>query len=234
MAPYLPMEIHVKIMARLFSVDDFNVIRDEHKVARTKRLETFRHLAGVCKDWLDPARALFWGSVALFDLLEFFPFTHAINDPSAKPGCIRNVYIRLPSYVPHRLRRLGGLMRVAQEAMRCFPAALLRLPSHLRVLHVDCNTGTYPYQDVHNYLQETYRNHPSRVIDVDKLEIGSRHDRRDVFPIFVFVHNVRRLALTVSLWDAEDTFGVTMHIYATRITHPRASIRGRKDRRHGA
>jgi hypothetical protein len=204
--PSLPAELILDITSQVLDErDHYHVSREKHKAARMERLASFRRLARISKDWLDPARVVFWSTVSLFTIHELAAFAIAINGPTAKSGCIESLHIRLPNYI----RRDPSIpdFDMTLKARRSLPSALLRLPAHLRVLQVDSNRNWHEYHYVvYDCLEAAYRDQPSWVIDVDTLDIGSRQDRRDVFPMFAFVRNVRHLVLTVDPHDLERTF----------------------------
>lgn len=164
---------------------------------RTQRLASFRCLARVCKTWLDPARTVFWTEVVLFSLLELIDFAGAIHRSESKPACIRTLYFSICT------RRHTNA--VAVEVRRCFPDALRRLPPHLHMLGVD----TYDQYSsvIYDILTAAHNDHPSWVIDVHKLFIGYRPNRRDIFSFFAFTRNVVHLVLRISDLDGYDLSG---------------------------
>jgi hypothetical protein len=74
---------------------------------------------------------------------------------------------------------------------------------HLDKLHINCQGNDVLLHDV---LEATCSEHPSWVIDVNKLAIDARTDKHDIFPVFAFTHNVHHLALVLDTSDTSDTF----------------------------
>jgi hypothetical protein len=171
------------------------------KVLRAQRLSLFRDMGLVCKAWLDPARTVFWSKVTLFALPEFIAFARAVNSSSGKPECIRQLYLQIAGDATND-DSTPAFAEVAQEVKRYFPDALRRLPAHLDELHINCQGNDVLLHDV---LQATHSD-PSWVIDVNKLTIGARIDKRDIFPVFAFARNVHHLALVLDTSDTSDTF----------------------------
>ncbi|KIM74632.1 hypothetical protein PILCRDRAFT_700495 [Piloderma croceum F 1598] len=146
-----PVEICLMIIGEVFhSQQVFYPIRNHvdrplHQARRTERLAWFRSIGGVCRAWLGPARTVFWEKVNLFTVPELVDFARAIDNDSAKPACIRRLYFRFPD-TRHTRHSPSNSINMRDEAQRCFPVALLCLPTHLDVLHVDCPWNLY----VHN------------------------------------------------------------------------------------
>ena len=209
-----PLEIYLTIIGEVFnSQDSFRPIshqtdRARYQALRTQRLAWSRSLAGVCRAWVNPARTLFWEEVTLFSVPELVAFARAVDDDSAKPACIRRLYFRFPSarcYPAYPVGSPSISTTVVDEARRYFSLTLRRLPTHLNVLHIDCD-WKLGHRALYDSLEDANRD-PTWKIDVRALVIAWRPiSYYDTFAYFTFARNIVHLELTITGHDDYDTF----------------------------
>jgi hypothetical protein len=213
--PLLPVEVLLMIVGEIFSSQEsfrpvsYHIDRPLHQALRTQRLAWFRSLASVCKTWIGLARAAFWTEVTLFTVQELIDFAHAVEEPSAKPSCLRRLYFRFPSY-PQRNYSPSDFGKVAKEAQRSCTMVLRRLPVHLDVLLVNCDNRHWAPDDIlYHSLQAACREH-TLTIDVTKLDIDSPPGICDIFTYFAFARNIVHLVLGVTCHDRWNAFSTPM------------------------
>jgi hypothetical protein len=168
-----------------------------------KWLMSFHCLAGVCKNWLEPAQMTFWEEMALFSYPELLPFACAIDSSSGKPACIWSLTFWLSQYghMEHTMLfpDLSTMpledTKIANEIIHCLPATLCWLPAYLCELHVD---SQWPPTLLGLVLQPgSCTTGPSWAIDIFNIRLQSplRPNLIDFFREFEFLHCVMHLHL---------------------------------------
>lgn len=184
------------------------VDRNMRKERRAQRLQIFRTLALVCSAWLDPARTVFWAEVTLFTIGDLVAFARAVQQPAAKPACIRSLHFRLPLSIDLKPAQADdALLREATAAKALFPTALRRLPPHLDELHIDCDSHHPARNHVLYHCLSLAARDPAWTIAVPRLHIGPRPSLLfDTLAHVRFARGVRALELALSSRDDAQTF----------------------------
>jgi hypothetical protein len=202
-----PSELSLSIISEVI-----NGPEDEGKPSKAtmaRRLAAFRQYAAVCKAWLDPARTVFWKTVAIFSLSELASLARFASKEGSKPQCIQRLYLTLSgadrgSQSDDNEDDTPFELEVIQSTVeRYLPTFLHMLSGHLDMLEVDCKESDLV---VLQALQNTHNEDPSWFINIEELKIGHRSSTRDVFSIFTFARNVQRLVLKATTIDMLDTW----------------------------
>lgn len=214
-ASSLPPEIALEIIHEACKIAAIPVTPDPEEARvltrnrRKQRLEQFRNLARVCRNWLDPARVVYWAEVTLVTLPEIIAFADALGGPSSKPTCIRSVSFFMLDYLQYAPMKMHTEEIVA-KVLDVFPSILRALPKDLFRFEMDCiSHGRLPWTIIiYDCLRSASQSEAGSITNVTSLIIGPRPDTRQFFDALSFARNVTHLALTISNLDDATTFSL--------------------------
>jgi hypothetical protein len=104
-----PNEIYIMTTDEVFNSQTtfhsarYDVNSSLYLAIRAQRLEWLRSLASVYRAQVNSVRTAFWEEVALFAIQELVVLARAVENTSAKPACIRRLYLR--AYSPSDFKR---------------------------------------------------------------------------------------------------------------------------------